>query len=1168
MTTRSGCAFCIYFVLSMIILATLSLAQTQTYGTVSGTIQDPSGGVVPGAKVTATNKATGQTETSVTNGDGRYVLSNLPTGTYDVAAEKEGFARCVNAGVILNPASSVQLICQVKVGATTETVTVAAQALSVQTEDPKVSRVITDTQMQEMPVNGRNFASLLALQPGVQTEFAFNSFQSMNIFATEGTHVNGLRGDENNVQIDGSPSTRTRANGATTAAPSMDAIGEINIVTSGYMPEYARAGGGQLIVQMKSGTQNYHGSAFEYLRNDALDGRNFFARPPSPKNILKYNNFGYSFGGPVIPGKNKLFFYWAQEWTRLRTSYTNVATVPDALARQGNFTDYCAAALSCPVVPAYLNGVGGLVAGQPFPNNTIPQALWSSNGAAFVSVMAPPNQSGISNNNIQQIPAPQNNRTESIKVDAQFDSIKSHLAVSLRHYRSDWFDGGFAGSSRLENWNIQLPERGGTIDFTTTFSPTLLNDFSFTSTEDIVHVLLPSGPGLNRTALGINFPFIFGDISKDIAGKTPTIQVSGFDTVNGSTNAYPSGSIGHVWQWQDIVTKTHKQHVFKFGVWVERDGEDDYDQLSIGGTEPPNLNGSFDFGASASQNPATTGAPLADVFLGNFDVYQELGFRNRTPWVGNQIGFFGQDTWKVTPKLTFSGGLRWDYYAPYHSKLCNFSMFDPFFYSHAPGQQQVIDPATGFIVGGNPFNGVAAPCNGLPNSAIGHFGVYGEPVTPATIGSINQRLINDGIVRGLPPEILPKHYRNFQPRFGFAYDPAGNGKMSIRGSAGIFYNHLTLNDSSGALFGKNVPFQTAAQIFGGNSDCPGAPLSTTRACAGVVTPSTAAPLPIPISAGDLTGDIPLVYQWSTSVQRMLPSETLLEVGYVGTRGRHLALNYDLNQFPLGVLPTLEARFPSDPSGNVAAAFAPYPGFGRLIAGLNNTTSQYDSLQISAQHRGNKGLQFGVSYTYSKAHDFGSNRYATAVDTYDLRYNSGPPDWQRNHLFTANFVYELPWLRHTTSFAGKALGGWELAGVLALASGSPFNITADTDAAIVGNDFSQNASLVSGCDPNSGPRTINQWFKTACFVAPTDGMFGNAGRNSVWGPPTKNFDLAVYKNGPIYDEKLRYQFRAEFFNVLNHPSFNNLSAGISSGSFGTITGANDPREIQFALRLLF
>ena len=446
--------------------------------------------------------------------------------------------------------------------------------------------------------------------------------------------------------------------------------------------------------------------------------------------------------------------------------------------------------------------------------------------------------------------------------------------------------------------------------------------------------------------------------------------------------------------------------------------------------------------------------------------------------------------------------------------------------------------------------------------------MYGEPVTPATIGSINQRLVNDGVVRGLPPEILPKHYRNFQPRFGFAYDPTGNGKTSIRGSAGIFYNHLTLNDSSGALFGKNVPFQTAAQIFGGKADCPGAPLSPTRGCAGVVTPSTAAPLPIPISAGDLTGHIPAVYQWSTSVQRMLPTDTLLEVGYVGTRGRHIALNYDLNQFPLGVLPALEASFPSDPSGDVAAAFAPYPGFGRLIAGLNNTNSQYDSLQVSAQHRMNRGLQFGVSYTYSKSHDFGSDRYATAVDTYDLKYNYGPPDWQRNHMFTANFVYDLPLLRNVTSFAGKALGGWELAGVLALASGRPFNITADTDAAIVGNNFSQNASLVSGCDPNSGPRSIDQWFKTSCFVAPTAGTFGNAGRNSVWGPPVKNFDLAFYKNGPIYAEKLRYQFRAEFFNVLNHPSFSDLSHGISSGSFGTVTAANDPREIQFALRLMF
>ena len=258
-------------------LSVPSFCQTQVLGKISGTISDKSGAVIPEAKVTATNKDTQLSTTTTTNEAGYYVLANLAAGTYDVSAEKEGFQRCANTGVILDPAGAVQLTCTMEVGQVTQTIEVQAQALIVQTEEAKVSRVINSTQILDIPANGRNFASLLALQPGVVQAFSFNSNQSMNVFATQDTHVNGMRGDANNVQIEGSPSTRTRANGAMVAPPSIDAIGEINIVTTGYMPEYSRGGAGQLIIQLKSGTQDYHGGVYEFLRNDALDARNFFS---------------------------------------------------------------------------------------------------------------------------------------------------------------------------------------------------------------------------------------------------------------------------------------------------------------------------------------------------------------------------------------------------------------------------------------------------------------------------------------------------------------------------------------------------------------------------------------------------------------------------------------------------------------------------------------------------------------------------------------------------------------------------------------------------------------------------------------------------------------------------------------------------------------------------
>src|SRR5439155_720611 len=292
----------------------------------------------------------------------------------------------------------------------------------------------------------------------------------------------------------------------------------------------------------------------------------------------------------------------------------------------------CAAGKSCPTVPAYLNGIDGLVAGQPFPNNTVPSALWSANGTAFVQMMAAPTTSGLATNFSQEIPSPQNDRKETIKVDANLDGIKSHLAVALRHYTQDALPSwGTSGSSQLLQIHPVFPERGATVDLTTNFSPTLLNDFTFTATEDIVHVNLNIGTGLNRQDLGVNFPYIFGDASKDIAGKIPTVNISGFDTVSGLP--YPSSSVGKVFTFQDILTKIHSNHIFKAGVWVEQDGENDQDQVRVTPGSASgignNLNGTFTF--DGSNKETTTGAPLADALLGNYGVYSELGFRNYTP---------------------------------------------------------------------------------------------------------------------------------------------------------------------------------------------------------------------------------------------------------------------------------------------------------------------------------------------------------------------------------------------------------------------------------------------------------------------------------------------------------------------------------------------------------
>jgi Carboxypeptidase regulatory-like domain len=1222
---RQVCVSAITFMLGVVMIfgdATASHAQYHVNGTITGTVTDPSGAVVAGVKVTITNTATNASQSTTTSDAGVYIFSDMAPATYTVDASKEGFRTCRGEGLILEPSSSRTFSCSLQVGQATETVSVQAGALQVQTDTSQLNGVVSSTQIEQLPDNGRNFANFLALEPGV-AGIGFDSFNSMNIFATQGVAVNGLRDSDNNILIEGVSSQRTRDNAATTAAPSVDAIGEINVVSTGYMPEYSRGAGAQIVVQLKSGTDHFHGSLYEYNQNTAYDSAANYAlgTQGTPAGTINWNNFGGTFGGAVPGTHKKLFFFFSEDITREPGASPQNVHVPSALAHQGDFSEYCAANIACPTVPTFLAGKidpntnQPLVAGSPFPNNTIATSFWSPNGAAFMAAYPTPNiASGTvangQNNYYYLSPNPSNNHTESVKVDYIIDPWKSHLAVSLRHYRTNQFSDSFGNSPQILDWNIQEPERGATIDLATTFSPTLVNDLTIGSTEDIVHVALfpgPLGNGLNRSTIGvttqspngINYPYIFGNASKDVAGKTPTLVWGGpnaaLDGFNADTDAYPSHSIGKIFQFSDTITKTKGKHILKFGAWIEQDGEDDDDQLIIGGQ---NLNGTFTF--ASTNDPNTTGLPLADMLLGVFDNYAEYGFRNQTPWVAWQQGYFGQDSWKVTPNLTIEGGLRYDFFPNYHSRWCNFAMFNPLAYSTLPGTQQVIDPATGLVEGGNYYNGISMPCQALPSNAEGHLGVFGEPFNSSTASTINQQLVQQGIIRGYPPTIIPNRYRAFQPRFGFSWDPFGTQKTTIRGSAGIFYNHETLSDQT--QMGRNLPFQTGASINNGDIDCPGNAQSGSFGCSGTGSSFTPGPVipspnnevaPIPVTGQDFRAPLPVVYSFHLGVQHMLPQNTLIEVGYVGTQTRHFSLLENLNELPVGTFGNCTGFAPGtcpyqfDSTTTQVSSIVPYAGFSNnsFTYQINNGNSAYNALQASLRRTMTKNLMFTGVYTFAHAHDIGSELQSSIVDHYDPGYNVGNPDWLQHHNLTATWVYKLPFYENVNSLAGNVIGGWEISGVFIFRSGgttSPETGNSYTpndageDLAGLGVDSNSNsgehAELVAGCNPNDGPRKVAEFFNTACFTLPAAGTLGNAGRNIVIGPRFWILDMGLHKNGKIMGERLGYQFRAEAFNVLNHPIPNELDNGITSPTFGAVTGVysnnGDQRIMQLGLRLIF
>jgi hypothetical protein len=1220
----------------LLALPAASLAQNTVNGTITGTVTDSTGAVVGGAAVTAINTSSEVSQKTSTNNSGIYLFSDMLPATYTVTIEKTGFRRCEASGIVLDPGLTRTFSCVLEVGEVSQVISVEAGALQVDTTTSKINSVINSQQIQELPVNGRNFTNFLALQPGV-AGINFGDFNSMNIFATQGVSVNGLRDQDNNILVDGVSSQRTRDNAATTAAPPIDAIGEINIVSSGYMPEYSRGAGAQIITQIKSGTSQYHGSLYEYNQNTVYDSAanaapNLVGTPRGP---INWNNFGGTIGGPV-PKVQKLFFFFSEDVTREPASTVNNVVVPSALAQQGNFSEYCAAKIACPSVPAFLAGKidpntgTALVAGQPFPNDTIPQAFWSANGAALLHVYPLPNVStgtvanGLTNYRYVS-KNPSNNHTETGRVDYSLDKINSHLAVSLRHYDTDQYSGNFGGSPQLLDWEIQQPERGASVDFATTFSPTLLNDLVIGSTEDIVHVVVPAGPrgnGQDRSSFGINFPYIFGDASKDIAGKTPTITWGGvnanIDSFNPDTDAYPSSSTGHIYQFSDTVTKIRGKHTLKFGAWIEKDGERDSDQLVIGAQ---NLNGQMSL--AATNNPFSTGLPLADLLLGVVDNYSELGYRNTTPWIAWQQGYFGQDSWKITPRLTIEGGLRWDYFPQYRSSWCNFSMFNSLAYSTLPGVQQVIDPATGFVEGGNYYNGISSPCNALPTTGYDHFGVFGQGYNASTGAAINQQLIDAGVLRGYSASIIQNRYRNFQPRVGFSWDPFGKGTSAIRASAGIFYNHDTLSDQT--QMGRNVPFQTNAAVSNIDIDCPGVAQNPTAAASfgcgsggkaftpGLVVPSpTDEAPPIPISGADPKGFIPVVYTYHLDFQHMLPQNTLIDIGYVGTQARHLSLLEDLNQLPVGTYgdctlgggsvsasnpavcaPGAPYKYNNGSTAGVATqvqTLVPYPGFTNAVptAGftyqMDGGTSGYNALQITAQRRMSNNLMFTLAYTYANAYDYGSELQSSIVDIYDLNYSRGVPDWLAHHTLTGTYLYDLPFFKDHNTLMGRILGGWELAGVVTIRSGQPYDpyngnyftpTDQGTDIAGMGADNNERISLVPGCNPNNGPRTDNEFINSSCFVLPAPGTLGNLGRNSIWGPHFWIWNASVHKIGNVVGEKVKYEFRCEAVNVLNHPIPNSINSNFFSPTFGQVNAvytAGNPsgnqRALQMGLRLFF
>jgi hypothetical protein len=1130
----------------LVLLALPALAQFDR-GQIGGFVRDEQGGVVPGAAVKVTNEQTRVERAYTSDHSGYYVAPALTPGVYEVAVELSGFKKFVKTGVKVDTASNVQVDATLSAGGIQELVTVVGESTPLQTNTGQVTKTIEARQIQDLMLNGRNPINLAMLKPGVRGGSALNNFQPDSL-TTGGFNINGSRSDENLITIDGVIATRTRSSGAIIGTLNVDTVQEMQVLTASYLPEYGRSSGGQIRFVTKGGGRDFRGDVFEFYRDESMDA-NSWSRNNSPlaeQNSrpapFTYHQYGYDIGGPVyLPGKfnanrDKLFFFWAQEWIRYDREDTSTSTVPTLAMRRGDFSE-----LLSPTNPFFGRQVlvRDPLTGQPFAGNVIPSNRLSPNGLALLNVYPEPTpgfQRG-SDNLIITSPNPRRTRKDTLRLDFVPNSSNS---ISFRGSLFHWTAvDAFRGDLPLARTDWSRPNESASMSWTSTFSPTLINEATVGFSRDRVYIEVFRGTdSFVRSKYGINYPYIFP--GKEIEDKIPTISISGFRTADGGP--YPAFSQGPIWTFSDNLTHIRGRHTFKAGVFMEYSGEDDFDQINVlaqpGDTN--NQNGRFEF---TDGRAGGTGLAVANTAMGLFTNYGEIGKRSQTDWRALAVDAFIQDSWKVRSNLTLEGGLRYVYWPPWHAKLNNAAMFHPAYYD--PSRAAVIDRSTGAITGGDRFNGIVLPGTGFPPEAQGQIEAAGNPEY--------QRLF-----RGLPEGFSQTHSTVFEPRFGMAYQL--NPKTVVRLGAGMFHTRITLNDST--LLGGNPPIQFKVGVTNGLVDQP--------------TGATRRDFPLVMTMQDPIFKHPTAYNWSASFQRELPFDVAVDLTYVGRMGLHLQRERNLNQLQPG---TVQANPGVNPN-----ALRPYTGFGTIRLSENAGRSIYHGLQVSLERRFRGGLGFGVAYTLSRLRDNAGDKRDILFNAFDDSGYWGISQNDRTHLFNVHYLYELPFWRKQDTTLKKILGGWQVSGVTYYQSGRALPVWRGDDYAGVADTTAQPWNVISDpmtVDQNfSQGRTKDQnfWFNPQAFTRPAPGTFGSTGefgRNPVRGTTLWSWDIAVFKNVPLGGTK-RLQFRAEIFNFPNHPNLgdpndggnNNVNVDPTSADFGRVLRKTGERNIQLGVKFNF
>lgn len=1161
-----------HLVLSSLLATSLTVpfsitAHAQSDNTsVTGAVTDASGALLPNAKVILRNEATGTEQTTTSNESGQYTIPNVRPGTYTVTVEVNGFQTFKSSGNQVDASIPKRVDAPMKVGDAGVSVNVEANANSVQTESAVLGQLVTQEQVKSIQLNGRNPLILAQMEPGV---IRTSPMASLTFALDNGIYIGGARNQGALITLDGAPMVRTRSNGTSVGTADVDATSQVQILSSAYPAEYGRSDGGQVRIVPRSGTSSFHGTAFEYVRNNFFNANTWTRKLPTNSLAIRqhpaafrYNQYGFNLNGPVyIPGhfnknKEKLFFLFGQEYLKYVQDETVTRVVPSIAMRGGDFSELLG---SSGALYGYTPTTGVIYqpgTNTPYAGNVIPQAQLSANGTALMKAFPAPNVAG--NNTYNWIDAAaniQDQRKDTLVVDyVPSDAHRIRLSIlNYSFHQTSPHNGNF--NLLPQKWN--RPNQVAVLHYSWNINPTTVNEAIVSAASDHVTIGVDTSSGLyDRTRYGINYPYLFSAATKTLPNKYPTVQLGGNFTLLDGT-PYPSRSGGIVFTFADNLTKVWGNHTAKFGVSAEYAGENNFDQITVSNTpgSTNNQNGRFNFTDNTIAN--TTKVGVANAALGNFDTYAEIGQRSYTLYRAWAYDGFAQDSWHVTPNLVVEAGVHYSFYNPYYAKWGNQSVFSPKDYN--PSIAATVNPANGQVTGNQQqlFNGVVIPGSGFPSSANGHVGAD---------------ILANGysfLFRGYDRQYSPTVKTNFQPRFGITYQ-ARPGTV-IRGGGGRYVQRLGITDN--VFTGGNAPFQPSSAVSNGKADSPGG--------------ATAANYSQIYSSQNYNYPSPEAYNWNLTVDQELQGLGVLTVSYGGRKGIHLEELLNINQLAPGT------TFQAANAGVNENALRPYKGFYTINQATNGGASDYHSLQVNLRRRLTKGLLFGVAYTWSKALDFGSSNGTKLTNTFDKNLMYGRADFDRRHVFIANIVYNIDQFNHSNLIGRTVLGRWQVSGTLQGQTGAGLSVTTGTDFAGVGTGSgSQYVPIIkpgvqtykgfAGYNPPAG---TNLWFDTSAYVTssaaltnaalPYRGTFQPRGaRNVISGPGFQSYNMALNKSFPLIPghESTAVTFRAEAFNLANHPTPDNPNTTFTSSQFGQSIGKGGTygadRQFQFSLRASF